>query len=141
MEQIRQFVHILILLLPQRGPLDVFVLIAPHGIILFLDAVSKRIPSGCGREQRGFPFTLLLMVGFPPVFDMGGRFEECKNNLFSIREVMDREIPFQKIQPSIYGVYIYLAFKYMNSKVTCTLKGVALSEWLLDEDASPVGSS
>ena len=97
MEQIRQFVHILILLLPQRGPLDVFVLIAPHRVILFLDAVSERIPSGCGREQRGFPFALLLTVGFPPVFDMGGSFEEWKNNLFSVREIMDREIPFQQI--------------------------------------------
>ena len=89
MEQIRQFVHILIPLLPQRGPLDVFVLIAPHGVILFLDAVSERIPSGCGREHRGFPFVLFLTVGFPPIFDMGGGFEECKNNLFLVREIMD----------------------------------------------------
>ena len=117
MEQIRQFVHILILLLPQCGPLDVFVLIAPYGVILFPDAISERIPGGCGREQRGFPFALFLTVGFPPVFDMGGDFEECKNNIFSVREIMDQEIPFQKILPSIYGIFIYLAFKYRNVKV------------------------
>ena len=93
MEQIRQLVHILIPLLSQRGPLDVLVLIAPHRIVLFLDGVSERIPSWYGREQRGFPFALLLTVGFPPVFDMGGGFEECKNNLFSVGEIVDREIP------------------------------------------------
>jgi hypothetical protein len=72
--------------------LYVFVLIDPHGIILFLDGVSEIIPSGCGREQRGFSLTLVLQVGFPPVLDMGGGFEECENNLFSIRKVMNREI-------------------------------------------------
>jgi hypothetical protein len=56
--------------------LYVFFLIAPHGIIFFLDDVSKRIPSGCDREHRGFPLALLLLVGFPPVLDMGGGFEE-----------------------------------------------------------------
>jgi hypothetical protein len=74
--------------------LYVFVLIAPHGIILFLDGVSEIIPSGCGREQRGFSLTLLLRVGFPPVLDMGGGFEECENNLFSIGKLMNREISF-----------------------------------------------
>jgi hypothetical protein len=69
--------------------LYVFFLIAPHGIILFLDGVSKRIPSGCGREQRGFSLALLLRVGFPPVLDMGGGFEECKINLFSIKKLMN----------------------------------------------------
>ena len=122
MEQFRHFVHILIPLMPQRVPLDVFVLIAPHGVILFLDAISKRISSGCGREQRGFPFALLLTVGFPPVFDMGGIFEECKNNIFSIEEIMDQEIPFQQIQPSIYSVCIYLALKYNNVKVDLYLE-------------------
>ena len=94
MEQISQFVHILIPLLPQHGPLDVFLLIAPHEVLLFLDVVSEWIPSGCGWEHRGFPFVLLLTVGFPPVFDMGGDFEECKNNIFSVGEVMDLEITF-----------------------------------------------
>jgi hypothetical protein len=56
--------------------LYVFVLITPHGIILFLDGISERIPSGCDQEQRGFPLTPFLPVGFPPVLDMGGGFEE-----------------------------------------------------------------
>jgi hypothetical protein len=73
--------------------LYVFVLIAPHRIILFLVGISKRIPSGCGREQRGFPLTLLLQIGFPPVLDMGGGFE-CENNPFSIGKFMNREISF-----------------------------------------------
>jgi hypothetical protein len=55
--------------------LYVLVLIAPHGIILFLDGISKRISSGYGLEQRGSLFILFLTVGFPPVLDMGGGFE------------------------------------------------------------------
>jgi hypothetical protein len=43
-------------------------------------------------------------------------FEECKSNLFSIREVMDREIPFYKIQPFVYNICVYLTFKYRNIK-------------------------
>jgi hypothetical protein len=74
--------------------LYVFVLIAPHGIILFLDGVSERIPSVCGRQQRGFSLALLLQVGFPPILDMGGDFEECENNIFSIGKLMNREISF-----------------------------------------------
>ena len=89
--------------------------------------LSKRIPSGCGQERRGFPFILLLTVGFPLVFDMGGSFEECKNNTFLVREIMDREIPFQKIQPSIYDVCIYLAFKYRNLKFYLYLEGSGTS--------------
>ena len=127
MEQIHQFVHILIPLVPQCGPLDVFVLIAPHGVIFSLDAILEWIPSGCAREQRGFPFILLLTVGFPRIFDMGGGIEECKNNIFLVREIMDREITFQQIQPSIYGVCIYLAFKYMNVKVYLYLEGSGAS--------------
>jgi hypothetical protein len=94
MEQIRQLMHILVPLLPQRSPLYVFFLIAPHRIILFLDGVSERIPSGCDQEQRGFPLALLLPVGFPPVLDMGGGFKECKNYPFSVGKVMNREISF-----------------------------------------------
>jgi hypothetical protein len=56
--------------------LYVFVLISPNVIILFLDGVSKINASGCDQEQRGFPLTLFLPVGFPPVLDMGGSFEE-----------------------------------------------------------------
>ena len=81
--------------MPHHDPLDVLVLIAPHGVIFFLDVVSKRIPSGCDREQRGFPFVLFLTVDFPLVFDMEGNLEECINNIFLVGEIMDQEIPFQ----------------------------------------------
>jgi hypothetical protein len=94
MKQICHLMHILVPLLPQCSPLYVFFLIAPHGIILFLDGVSERIPSGCGREQRGFPLSLLLRVGFPLVLDMGGDFEECENNPFSVEKFMNQEISF-----------------------------------------------
>ena len=41
METIRQLMHILIPLLPQHGPLDVFLLIDPHRVILFLDVILE----------------------------------------------------------------------------------------------------
>ena len=84
MEKILQLMHILIPLLSQHGPLYALVLIAPHGIVLFLDGVSERIPSWYSREQRGFCLVLVLTVGFPPVLNMGGSFEECKNNFLPV---------------------------------------------------------
>ena len=74
-EHIRQLMHILIPLLPQRSLLYVLVLIALQGIILFLDGISERIPSGYGREQGGFLLVLFLTLGFPQVLDMGGSFK------------------------------------------------------------------
>jgi hypothetical protein len=65
--------------------LYVLVLIAPHRIILFLDGVSERIPSGYGREQRGFLLVLFLTVGFPPVLDMGAALSSEKT-IFSRSE-------------------------------------------------------
>ena len=41
---------------------------------------------------------------------------------------MEQEIPFQKIQPYIYDVYIYLAFKYRNVKVYLYLEGSGASK-------------
>jgi hypothetical protein len=51
--------------------LYVFVLIAPHGIILFLDGISEIIPSGYKLRKESFLLVLFLIVGFPPVLDMG----------------------------------------------------------------------
>ena len=75
MEQIRQFMHIFIPLLPQRSPLYVLVLITPHGIILFLDGLLEKIPSGYIQEQRVCPLIPFHIVGFPLVLDMGGGFQ------------------------------------------------------------------
>ena len=70
-----------------------FVLMAPHGVIFFLYADSERIPSGSGQEKIGFRTILFLTVDFPPVFDMGGGFEECKNNIFSVGESWTKKYP------------------------------------------------
>ena len=40
---------------------------------------------------------------------------------------MDQKIPFQQIQPSIYDVCIYLAFKYINIKFYLYLEGSGTS--------------
>ena len=122
MEQFLHFMHIFIPLLPQHGLLDVLFLIAPHRVILFIDSILEWISSGCGWEKRGFPLVRLLIVGFPPVFDIGHNFEEWKSNIFLVREIIDRDIPFQIIQQSIYSVCIYISFKYMNVKVDLYLE-------------------
>ena len=77
----------------------------------------KKFQVGAAEKNWGFFLIPLFTVGFPPIFDMGDSFGECKGNIFLIREIMDRKIPFQKIQPSIYNVCIYLALKYGNVKV------------------------
>ena len=56
---------------------------------MFLDGVSKIIPSWYGQEQRGFFLVLVLTVGFPPVLDMEGSFEECKKNLLPVGKIMN----------------------------------------------------
>jgi len=37
--------------------------------------------------------------------------EELKSNIFPIRKIMDRKIPFDHIQPFIYNIRIYQSFK------------------------------
>jgi hypothetical protein len=70
---------------------------------------------------------LLITKIFPPIFDMGNEFKECKSNFFSIRNVMDRKIPFYYIQPLVYTICVYLTFKYRNIEVYLYLEGGSAS--------------
>ena len=140
MEQMRQFVHILIPLFLQCGPLDIFVLIAPHKVILFLYAISEWIPSGCGREQRGFLFILLLTIGFPPIFEWGVALRSAKIIFSRAEKSWTEKYPSRKSNHlSTSSASIWPSNTGM-SKFTCTLKGLAPPEWLLDVYASSVAS-
>jgi hypothetical protein len=119
------------------GPSCVLVLIASNGVVLFFNGIPKGIPCGGDHKYCRFLYGPLLRVNIPSVLNMGDDLEECKNNIFPIKKIVDRKYPSSRfnhlsttsesISPSNNGI----------SKFTCTLKGVA---WPLDEDASPMGS-
>ena len=116
MNTICEIQHILGHSLQQHGPLYVFVLIAIERVILFIGGIWEIIPSGWGWEGWGFPLILFLTLGFAPVLDMGGYFQEWKSNLFLVGKVMNWKISFQQNWTFIYDIFIYLTFKYGNVK-------------------------
>ena len=140
MEQIRQLMHILIPLLPQCGPLYVLVLIDLHRIVLFLDGISEIIPSGYGWEQRGFYLILFVRVGFPPVLDMGVALRSAKIIFSRSEKSWTEKYPSSKFNHLSTASASIFPSNIGMSKFTCTLKGVAPPEWLLDADAPYVGS-
>ena len=79
-------------LLMQRGPYHVLVVIVTNRVILFLEHIHKKIPSGL------YPIYSILLCGtlipesFPPIFDRGESLKELEGDLFPIREIMNREI-------------------------------------------------
>jgi hypothetical protein len=91
MEGIGELHNYLAPLLLQCGSSHVLVLIAANRVILFLYCIHKKIPSGLGPIYSRLCGTF-LSVHFPPMFDMGERFKECKGDLFHIEKIMNREI-------------------------------------------------
>ena len=81
-------------LLPQCGPSHVLVLIVANRVILFLYRINKKIPSGLGPIYSKFLCVTLLLVSFPPMFDMGKIFKECEGDLFPVEKIMNKEITF-----------------------------------------------
>jgi hypothetical protein len=63
-------------------------------VILFLAASTKKISSGLGLIYSKFICGTLLLVSFPPMFDMGEILEECEGYLFPVGKIVNREITF-----------------------------------------------
>jgi hypothetical protein len=63
-------------------------------VVLFLDRIHKKIPSGLNPIYSRFLCRTFLLVSFPPMFDMGESLEECKGDLFPVRKIVNREITF-----------------------------------------------
>jgi hypothetical protein len=61
---------------------------------LFFDRIHKNIPSGLGPIYSRFLYGTLLLLNFPPMFDMGESLEECEGELFPIGKILNREITF-----------------------------------------------
>jgi hypothetical protein len=86
--------HFLAPLLPQCGPSHVLVFIVSNRVILFLDRIHKKIPSGIGPIYSRLLCGNFLLVSFPPMFDMGESLKECEGDLFPVRKMVNREITF-----------------------------------------------
>jgi hypothetical protein len=63
-------------------------------VVLLLDRIHKKIPSGLDPIYSRFLCGTLLTVSFPPMFDMGESLEECETDLFPVEFFLNREITF-----------------------------------------------
>ena len=71
-------------LLLQCGPSHVLISIVSNMVILFLDHIHKKIPSGIFRIYSKFLCGNFLPLSFPPMFDMEEIFKKCKGDLFIV---------------------------------------------------------
>ena len=101
MEHICELWYCLVPFLSQCGPFHILVIVASNKVVLFLNNIHERIPSGGDHKYCRFLSGPLLTVSFPPILNMGDNLKECKGDLFSIEKIMDRKIPFKEIQPFI----------------------------------------
>jgi hypothetical protein len=70
------------------------VLIVANRVILFLDRIHKKIPSGLGPIYSRLLCGTFLPVSFPPMFDMGESLKECEGDLFPVIKMVNIEITF-----------------------------------------------
>jgi hypothetical protein len=70
------------------------VLIVANRVIVFLDRIHKKIPSGLGPKYSRFLCGTLIPVSFPPMFDMGKSLKECEGDFFSVGKIVNKEITF-----------------------------------------------
>jgi hypothetical protein len=59
-------------------------------VILLIYCIHKKIPSGLDPIYSRLLFGTLLLVSFPPMFEMGERFKECEGDLFPIGKNMNK---------------------------------------------------
>jgi hypothetical protein len=63
-------------------------------VLLFLDRIHKKNPSGLDPIYSIFLCGTFLLVSFPPMFDTGESLEECEGDLFPVEKIVNREIAF-----------------------------------------------
>jgi len=61
---------------------------------LLLEGINKGQPSGSYLEFHRLVFVMSLPVTFPPIFDMVVGFKESKSDIFNVRKILNRLIPF-----------------------------------------------
>jgi hypothetical protein len=92
MEGIYELQYFLVPLLTECGPSHVLVIIVSNRVILLLDGIHKRVPSGIDPKYSRILCGFFLTVSLPPMFDKGECFKECKGDIFPIGKFVDREI-------------------------------------------------
>jgi hypothetical protein len=61
-------------------------------VILFLDHIHKKIPSGLDPIYSRLLCGNFVSISFPPMFDMGEILKECESDLFHVGKILNREI-------------------------------------------------
>jgi hypothetical protein len=61
---------------------------------ILLENIHKGHPGGFSLEWCIFIHSVPLLVSFPPSYDMGKGFKECKGDLFTMRIFLDKVITF-----------------------------------------------
>jgi hypothetical protein len=59
-------------------------------VVLFLEHIHKKIPSGLGPIYSRFLRGTFLLVIFPPMFDMGETLEEYEGDLFPVKYFLNK---------------------------------------------------
>ena len=94
MEIIFELRYCLAFLFLQCGPSHVLVFIVINRVILFLDHIHKKIPSGLDPIYSRLLCGTFLPVIFPPIIDMGVILKGCKGDLFPVEKIVNGEINF-----------------------------------------------
>jgi hypothetical protein len=63
-------------------------------VILFLDRIHKKLPSGLGPIYSILLCGNFLATSFPPMFYMGESLKESEGDLFLVGKIVNREITF-----------------------------------------------
>jgi hypothetical protein len=85
--------HYLVSFLMQ-SPSHVLVIIVSNRVELLIDGINKDHPSGSYPKFHRLTVDMYLLVTFPPIFNMGEGFKEREADLFSVREILNKVIPF-----------------------------------------------
>jgi hypothetical protein len=112
----------------QCGPSRVLVIIVSNRVILFLDDIHKRVPSGFDPKYSRLLCGFFLTVSLPPMFDMGDNLKECKGDIFPIGKIVERNNLLVDLTTFPKHLHIYLTFKYGNIKINLYLEGGGASK-------------
>jgi hypothetical protein len=66
------------------------VVIFTNKLILFLDCIHTKNPSGLDPIYSRLLYGNLLPVSFPPMFDMMESLKECEGDLFPVGKIMNK---------------------------------------------------
>jgi hypothetical protein len=111
MENIGEIWYCPVPFLTRHGPSCVLVLVPSDRVVFLFNGILEGIPCGGNCKYCRFLYGPLLRLSIPPVLNLGDGLKEGKSNIFLVRKIVDREIPFEQIQPFIYSICIYQYFK------------------------------